>query len=144
MKNLRAISTCTVLLALVGGLVVSAGSFGNASEKDKEENLVYKLRTYTTHPGRLPNLHARFHDHTMKLFEKHGIKNIVYWTPVDKENTLVYVIAHKSREAAKESWKGFGSDPEWQKAKNKSIESGKIVAKVKSVYLNPTDYSPMK
>ena len=70
---------------------------------------VFELRTYTTNKGKLPNLNARFRDHTVRLFEKHGMKSIGYWTPTDKENTLVYVISHKSREAAKASWKAFGS-----------------------------------
>jgi hypothetical protein len=77
---------------------------------------VYELRTYTTHPGRLPALNKRFRDHTMKLFEKHGMTNVMYWTPVDKEDTLIYVLKHKSSDAAKKSWGGsavmrIGSKP---------------------------------
>ena len=72
------------------------------------------------------------------------MKNLAYWTPVDKPNTLVYVISHKSREAAEKSWKAFRDDPEWNKARTASEKDGKIVEKVESAYLAPTDYSPLK
>jgi hypothetical protein len=116
----------------------------DAAKPKSEDTQVYELRTYTSVPGRLPALNARFRDHTMKLFEKHGMKNIAYWTPIDKPNTLVYVISHKSREAAEKSWKAFIDDPEWNKAKTESEKDGKIVEKVEREYLTPTDYSPMK
>src|SRR5206468_2123828 len=98
-------------------------------------------------PGKLPALHARFRDHTLKLFEKHGMQNVIYWTPTDPEksqNTLVYVISHESMDAAKASWDAFGKDPEWQKVRAESEKDGKIVAKVERVYLMATDYSPHK
>lgn len=111
------------------------------AEADDSE-MVYELRTYTCNPGKLPNLHARFKNHTMELFEKHGIKNIMYWTPVDKEDTLIYVVAHKSREAADKSWKAFVNDPAWKKAYQESIADGKIVKKVERQYMTATEYSP--
>jgi len=84
----------------------------------------------------MPDLLARFRDHTCKIFENHGIENIGYWIPVDKENgsenTLIYVIRHKSREGAKDSWKAFGADPEWQKAQKASEANGKILAKLQT------------
>ena len=115
-----------------------------AAAGEKNESMIYELRIYTTADGRLPALHRRFRDHTMKLFEKHGITNVIYWTPVDKENTLVYLIAHKSREAAAESWKAFGSDPQWQRVFKESRKDGPIVIKVERMFLKPTDYSPVK
>ena len=108
---------------------------------------VFELRTYYTLPGRLPALQARFRDHTIKLFEKHGMQNIAYWVPQDapkSENTLIYVIAHKSREEAKKSWDAFRQDPDWKKAQAASEADGKIVEKVESVFMNPTDYSAMQ
>jgi len=108
---------------------------------------VYELRTYTAPDGKLADLHARFRDHTMRIFQNHGITNVAYFKPQDaplSQNTLVYLIAHPSREAAKENWAAFGKDPEWQKVANDSQVNGKIVAKVESVFLDPTDYSPMK
>lgn len=127
-------------LALVGSSLI-AGSFAQVASADDSE-MVYELRTYTCNPGKLPNLHARFKNHTMKLFEKHGMKNVMYWTPVDKEDTLIYVVAHKSREAADQSWKAFGSDPDWKKVYQESIADGKIVKKVQRQYMTPTEYSP--
>lgn len=119
-------------------------SSSTADDKKESEELVYELRTYTTAEGRLPALHSRFRDHTMKIFEKHGMKNIIYWVPEDKENTLVYVIAHKSLEAADASWAAFRKDPEWQRVFKASREDGSIVTKVQKQFLTATDYSPMK
>lgn len=112
-----------------------------------DESRVYELRIYNCNEGKLDALLARFRNHTCKLFEKHGIGNVGYWVPVDKENgsetTLIYVVEHKSREAAKESWKAFGADPEWQVARKASEEGGKILAKApESIFMTPTDYSP--
>jgi len=108
---------------------------------------VYELRTYTCEPGRLPNLLARFRDHTTALFEKHGMKNIGYWVPSDgpqHENTLIYILQHKSHEAAKASWDAFRADPAWIKARTESEASGKIVTKAESVYMDATDFSKLK
>ncbi len=107
-----------------------------------EDAAVFELRTYTTFPGRLPALHKRFRDHTMRIFKKHGMTNVMYFTPVDKENTLVYLLKHNSQDAAKKSWAAFRQDPEWKKAQKESEMDGKIVMKVESVFLSPTDYSP--
>jgi len=109
--------------------------------------MVYELRTYTTHPGKLPDLLARFRNHTTKLFEKHGMKNIGYWVPADeplKSNTLIYIVAHKSREAARQSWDAFRQDPEWIKVRDESEKAGKINQKVESVYMDPADFSALK
>ena len=109
---------------------------------------VFEMRTYYTHPGRLDALNKRFREHTCALFKKHGIELIGFWTPQDekdgKADTLVYLLAYPSRDAAKESWKGFGADPEWKAAREASEKDGPIVKKVVSVYLDPTDYSAIK
>jgi hypothetical protein len=106
---------------------------------------IYELRTYTTNENKLDNLNARFRDHTIALFKKHGIESVGYWVPTDGEkskNTLIYVIRHESRDAAKASWKAFGSDPAWKKVAKESQVDGKILAKrPDSVYMNETDYS---
>ncbi|MCB1686466.1 MAG: NIPSNAP family protein [Pseudomonadales bacterium] len=109
------------------------------------DDAVFELRTYTTREGRLPALHARFRDHTMSLFEKHGMRNIGYWTPKDKPNTLVYLIAHDSLEAAAASWKAFVTDPEWQKVAADSQRDGQILVEggIVSEFLDATDYSPI-
>lgn len=110
---------------------------------------IYELRTYTTEPGRLDALLARFRDHTLKLFAKHGITNLAYWVPMDEKNgagaKLVYLLGYPSRDAATAAWKNFRSDPEWQavaKASEAPSAGGKIVAKVESIFLAPTAYSP--
>ncbi len=114
---------------------------------------VFELRTYYCHPGKLADLHKRFRNHTTKLFEKHGMVNVGYWQPQDeakkpgqpdKSNTLIYVLRHKSREAAAKSWDGFRKDPEWIKARDASEKKGKIVDHVDAVYMDAVDYSPMK
>ncbi|MDX1640984.1 MAG: NIPSNAP family protein [Balneolaceae bacterium] len=121
-----------------------SGNISNHSDKiDADHHKVYELRTYTTFEGKLDDLHRRFADHTMALFEKHGMENLSYWTPMDKENTLIYIVAHDSREAAEKSWQDFRNDPEWQKAYEDSRKDGPIVEKVESVFMKKTDYSPM-
>jgi hypothetical protein len=131
---------------LVFGMAAFAVGYSVGQEK-KVNTRLYELRTYTTLPGRLPALNKRFAEHTMKLFEKHGMKNEMYWTPTDpakKDNTLIYIVSHASQEAADASWKAFGADPEWQKARAASEADGKIVEKVVREYMTPTDYSPGK
>jgi hypothetical protein len=112
-----------------------------------EKQRVFEIRTYITEPGKLPDLLKRFREHTTKLFEKHGMTNIGYWVPADEPrsaNTLIYLLAHDSRAAADKSWKDFRADPNWIKAKEASEASGKIVAKVESIFANPTDFSAMR
>jgi hypothetical protein len=136
-------------MPLLSAIALLAGAitlFGQTAEKTTLEPRCYELRTYTAVAGRLPNLHARFRNHTIKLFEKHGMKMVGFWTPVDKENTLIYVIEHASREAAKASWAGFRADPEWLAARKASEEEagGSLTEKVESVFMSPTDYSPLR
>jgi hypothetical protein len=108
---------------------------------------IFELRTYTASEGKLEALHARFRNHTTKLFQKQGMTNIGYWIPTDpphSQNTLVYLLAYPSREAAKTSWEAFNKDPEWKKVKEESEVNGRLVNKVDSIYLEAADYSPMK
>lgn len=114
-----------------------------ASATAAQEKRVFELRTYSSPTGRLDDLQARFRDHTVKLFEKHGMTNIGYWVPIDNpDNKLVYMLAYPSREAREASWKAFFADPDWQDVRKKTEANGPIVAKVESVLLGPTDYSP--
>jgi hypothetical protein len=108
---------------------------------------VFELRTYTAPPGKLNDLHARFRDHTMRIFRKHGMNSVGYFAPTDaplSSNTLIYVISHESREAAKKNWDEFRADPEWVKVAADSQVNGRIVEKTESVFMTATDYSPMK
>ena len=118
-------------------------------ECDKEGGQrVFEMRTYYTHPGRHEALHKRFREHTNRLFKKHGMEIVGFWVPQDEKDgkgeKLVYLLAYPSREAAQASWKAFQGDPEWQKARDESHKDGVIVKKVESVFLEPTDYSPIK
>lgn len=108
------------------------------------ENRVFEMRTYHTYEGKLDNLVARFRDHTTRLFEKHGMTNVGYWVPKDKPNTLIYILAYKDQATAKAAWDGFRKDPDWIKARDASEASGKIVEKVDSVFMDPTDFSKIK
>ena len=117
---------------------------GNAGDAPTSTG-IYELRVYHAYEGKLDDLLRRFRDHTMALFERHGIKNVAYWTPTDdplKGKTLVYVLAHPSREAADANWKAFRDDPEWQSARDKSEANGKLVEKIESTFLTLTDFSP--
>lgn len=108
--------------------------------------VVYELRTYTTHEGRLPALEARFRDHTMGLFEKHGMRNIGYWIPVDKPNTLIYIVAHVNAASVQDSWQAFASDPAWQAVARNSQKDGPILIDggVEKQFMTATDFSPLK
>ena len=106
---------------------------------------VYELRVYHTAPGKLPDLLTRFREHTMKIFDQHGMKSIAYWVPIEepeKSNTLIYILYHPSREAAAANWKSFQDDPNWKSVKEKSEANGKIVEKVDSTYMALADFSP--
>jgi hypothetical protein len=146
-------------IALVLGLfIVGVAALASRAADDKKdksdpkraEPRVFELRTYHAAPGKLKALEARFRDHTMKLFEKHGITNIGYWTelnPKQEDEKLIYIIAFPSKEAADKSWKEFRDDAEWKKVREESEKDGPLLRKdnpVESVYLKSTDYSPIK
>jgi hypothetical protein len=110
---------------------------------------VFELRTYYANPGKLEALNTRFREHTNALFQKHGMTLVAYWMPVTPPaegtgGTLIYVLAYPSVEAREAAWKAFGADPEWVAARDASEKDGKLVAKVDSVLMQATDYSPIK
>ena len=107
------------------------------------ENRLFELRTYHTEPGRLDALLARFRNHTVALFTKHGMNNIGYWIPEEGDGqTLVYLLAYPDKSSRERSWNNFLNDPEWKAARDASEVNGKLVQKVESVFLKPTDFSP--
>ncbi len=111
------------------------------------QNKVYELRTYTCFEGKLEDLKKRFRDHTIDIFKRHGMESVGYWVPEDPEKsktTLIYIISHASREQATKNWADFRNDPEWKKVSAESEANGKIVQKVESVYMDPTDFSKLK
>jgi len=126
------------LLTFLAGLFCASTAL--AADKDTR---LYEMRTYQAHSGKLDALHARFRNHTMKLFEKHGMTNIGYWVPVENpDNKLIYILAYPNREAREKAWKAFQADPEWQKVKKETEANGPIVDKIDTLYLSATDYSP--
>jgi hypothetical protein len=123
-----------------------AGS-GRATVQAQTGNRVFELRTYHTYEGKLDPLLARFRDHTIDIFRRHGMTSIGYWLPTDeplKGKTLVYMLAFPSREAATKDWSEFRDDPEWKKVAAASEANGKLVEKVDSIFLEPTDFSRIK
>ncbi|MBI5095436.1 MAG: NIPSNAP family protein [Candidatus Hydrogenedentes bacterium] len=116
-----------------------------AAPSSSDSPRCFELRTYTPAPSKMDALLARFRDHTLKLFTKHGMTNIGYWTRVDKDqNQLIYILAHKSKAQAEESFKKFRADPEWQEVKKTSEVNGSLTDKVESLFMTPLDYSPLK
>ena len=133
-------------LVFVAG-VFAGSAFQSWSIARAQGQRVYEVRTYTAPEGKLQDLHKRFRDHTLRIFKKHDMTSIAYFRPQDaplKDNTLIYVLAHPSREAAKKNWADFQADPEWQKVSAESQVNGRIVSKVESVFADPADYSPLK
>ena len=125
----------------------SAGLFAADAKAPETKTRFFEMRTYTANDGKLDALHARFRDHTNKLFVKHGMEIVGYWVPTDAEkskNTLVYILAYPSKEARDTSWKAFQADPDWKTAMAASEKDGKLVKKVDQVFMTPTDYSPIK
>ena len=128
-------------LGVVTGKLTQLASVAEA----QSANRVFELRTYTANPGHLAELSARFGDHTVQLFERHGMTNVGYFVPQESplsENTLIYLLAHDSREAAQASWDGFRSDPDWQAVRASSSEG--MVDNIESIFLDPTGYSRMR
>ena len=146
--TIPAVKRRTVLQTLPAAALLPA-SLWAASQKDagsgQSANSVFELRIYHAAPGKLADLHTRFREHTMKIFERHGMKNVAYWSPLDepdKSNLLIYILQHPSREAAVANWKSFQDDPEWKSVRDKSEANGKLVEKVDSTYMEYTDFSP--
>jgi hypothetical protein len=122
-----------------------AASEGGNPKTAQDSTAVYELRVYHAASGKMPDLLARFRDHTIKLFEQHGIESVAYWSPLDEPdrgNTLIYILRHPSREAAANNWKSFRDDPNWQSVRDKSEANGKLVEKVDSTFMALTDFSP--
>jgi len=132
----------TFVLGFALGQALDGGTAAQAQTRK-----VYELRTYTAPDGKLPALLARFRDHTLGFFDKHGMENVGYWVPADAPasgNTLIYILAHDSRDAATKSWDAFRQDPEWLRVREESQAGGSLTSNVQSVFLSPADFSPMQ
>jgi len=140
------------LVTKVETLYMEATDYSPAlTTRSKGTPRTFELRTYTASAGNIENLHDRFRNHTLNLFEKHGMANIAYWKPTDsdkeaKSNVLVYLLAHKDKATAEASWKAFREDPVWVKVKNASEVKGggSLTTNVESIFMLPADYSPIK
>ena len=141
-----------VLVAVLGTVFAGGFALGGVVQpwgvvEAQSSRRVFELRTYTAPEGKLGDLQARFRNHTVRIFEKHGMTNVGYFQPQDSpvsQNTLIYVLAHKNRDEAKKSWAAFGADPEWVKARTESEANGRLTTQVVSVFMDPLDFSPMK
>ena len=141
MKNISKSLPIAIFSAVLGLII---GTFFTASAQDQK---VFELRTYKATPGNLDNLHARFRDHTLRIFRKHGMEIVGFWSPTsedERDDILVYLLAHDSQGAADASWQAFGADPEWDRVSEESNRNGQILAGVERKYMVATDYSPMK
>ncbi|GIT63891.1 MAG: NIPSNAP family protein [Pseudomonadota bacterium] len=130
------------LLSLIVG--VGAGIFFTSSAQSEK---VFELRTYKATPGNLDNLHARFRNHTTRIFRKHGMEIVGYWSPTseeEREDTLVYMLEHADLETATASWQAFIADPEWAEVAAASNANGQILGGIEAKYMVATDYSPMQ
>jgi hypothetical protein len=135
------VSAISLTSAIIG---LGAGIFFSSSAQDQK---VFELRTYQATPGNLDNLHARFRDHTTRIFRKHGMEVVGYWSPTSEEerdDTLVYLLAHDNQNAADTSWQAFISDPEWERVAENSNRNGPILGGIERKYMTATDYSPLK
>ena len=141
MEKFLKILSITSISLIVG---LGAGIFYSTSAQNQK---VFELRTYQATPGNLGNLHARFRDHTIRIFRKHGMEIVGFWSPTSEEerdDILVYLLAHDSQDSADASWQAFGADPEWASVAEESNKNGQILAGVERKYMVATDYSPMK
>ena len=136
--SIRKIFTSLSLAAmLAGGFLASSACLAQTAR-------VFELRTYTSHDGRLNDVVNRFRDHTVRIFERHGMVSVGYWIPKEMPNTLIYILAHPSREAATKNWDAFRNDPEWKTARAASEGNGPIVLKTASVFMDATGFSSIK
>lgn len=133
------ISLFSVFIGLAAGMLLTTSA--------QDDGKIFELRIYKATPGNLENLHARFRDHTTRIFGKHDMKVVGYWRPTSEEeagDTLVYMLEHKSQDAANASWRAFGQDPEWAQVAEASNANGNILAGIERKYMTATDYSPMQ
>ena len=145
--SLKFTTVLIVVAAFAAGFGVRGLTTPSVTVHAAAANRIFEIRTYVAPAGKLEALKTRFRDHTIRLFDKQGMKSVGYWVPTDaplKDNTLIYILSHESREAATKSWAAFRADPEWVKAKADSEKDGPLTTKVESVFAEPTDFSAIK
>jgi hypothetical protein len=135
------------LVAVAAALFVSACASMSESQNTGTDIGLYELRTYTAAPGKMAELDARFRDHTIDLFKKHGMKPVVFfhvYTPpgAPADNRLIYIMGYKDRAARDASWQAFANDPEWKQVYADSQKNGSLTSNIENIFMNAADYSP--
>ena len=145
------IATSAVAVLAIGLAVIPvlrAQDATDGARKPQASERIFELRTYHCSPGKLPALEKRFREHTVKLFEKHGMTNIGYWTPAEGQaghgETLIYLLAYPDQKSKEKAWKEFGADPEWKKVKADSEANGPLVDHIDRYFMDPTSFSALK
>jgi hypothetical protein len=135
-----------MLAGLGAAAMMAAAGMGEASAQDAvTDETVYELRMYHLNEGMQPKILARFRTKETELFARYGMHGVGYWVPTDEPlagRTIVYLLRHKSRAAAAESWAKFGADPEWVALRKESEKDGAFVKLHESIFLKLTDFSP--
>ena len=140
----RTVSAIALVSFAAGSLITAR--LAQVNQVRADSNRVFELRVYHAVPGKMPALESRFRDTTSKLLAKHGLNVVGYWISDGAaawDNTFIWVVAHPSREEAKKNWDAFMADPGFQEVV-KSEQADKLVEKVDSTYMRPTDFSPIK
>lgn len=117
----------------------------HVSQVRANSNRVFELRVYHTLPDKLPVMESRFRNITSKLLAKHDLNVLGYWTSEDAapDSTFIFLLAHQSREQAKKNWGAMGTDPEFQQVV-KAEQAEKTLERADVIFMQPTDFSPMK
>lgn len=137
------LASSTFAALFVAAMALSVRAEEPTKPQAAKDSRIFEMRTYYAAEGKLDALNARFRDHTLKLFAKHGMTNIGYWMPIENnDNRLIYVLAYDSNEAREKAWKDFIADPDWKQAKAASEANGPLVSKAESIFLEAADYSP--
>jgi hypothetical protein len=145
-RRCTSLAACGLALVSFAAGSLTTARLAHVNQVRAESNRVFELRVYHAVPGKVPALESRFRDTASKLLARHGLNAVGYWTPEDGpgwDNTFVYVLAHPSREEAKKNWDAMRADPDFQEMA-KSEQANKLVEKVDSTYMHPTDFSPIK
>ena len=135
------------LVLKVESIFMNATDYSPPITGSKDGKRVFELRIYNATPDKLAPLNARFKNHTMALFAKHGATNIAYWNTIEPEKTqakLYYILAHKDEATAKKTFENFGNDPEWKRVSGESERNGPIVARIESIFMKPLSFSKIK
>jgi hypothetical protein len=134
------------LVSFAAGSLITA-RLAHMNQVRADSNRVFELRVYHTVPGKAGALQTEFRDKVTKMFGRHDLKALGYWAPVDApvaDNTFIYILAHPSRDEAKKHWAAFQADPEFKAMIQSQQGDAKVVEKVESTYMDPTDFSPVK